>query len=291
MTPERAGFLALRRERVTLGVSPHAPFTVSARLFQKTAAFASEHNYPVCIHAAESEAETQLIKNGSGPMMASLQQRGIPWSPLLTTPIAYLNSLGVLNPGTLLVHCIRLEPPDFEILSQRGVTVAHCPKSNVRLRHGFMDLSAMRARHIPTGLGSDSVASNNSIDLFEEMRFASANPCWTTTGTVGFSAPEALRMATLGGAETLGMSDSIGSLEPQKQADVIAVDLSQPHHLPVFSPVDALVLSARASDVVFSMVAGEVLFDGDASREIVEPSLHQSVQKVQEKLQNARSSV
>ena len=290
-TAENADSLALRRQRVTLGVSPHAPFTVSAPLFQKTAAFASEHNYPVCIHAAESDAETQLVRKGSGPMMESLQQRGIHWNPPRTSPIAYLNSLGVLNPGTLLVHCIRLESSDYEILSQRGVSVAHCPKSNVRLRHGFMDLNAMRANHIPTGLGSDSVASNNSIDLFEEMRFASANPCWTTAGTVGFSAQEALRMATLGGAEALGMSNSIGSLEPQKQADIIAVDLSQPHHLPVFSPVDALVLSARASDVVFSMVAGEVLFEGDASRDILEPSLRQSVQKVQEKLQNARSSV
>ena len=286
-----SGDVARRRQRVTLGVSPHALFTVSAPLFQKTVRFAQEQNYPVCIHAAESEAETQLVKDGSGPMMESYQQRGIHWNPPRTSPIAYLHSLGVLNPGTLLVHCIRLESSDYEILSQQGVCVAHCPKSNVRLRHGFMDLSAMRAHHIPTGFGSDSVASNNSIDLFEEMRFAAANPCWMTAGTVEFSTQEALRMATLGGAEALGMSNSIGSLESQKQADIIAVDLSQPHHLPVFSPVDALVLSARASDVVFNMVAGEVLFEGDSAREILEPSLRQSIQRVQEKLQNARSSV
>ena len=291
ITVESADSIALRRQRVTLGVSPHAPFTVSAPLFQKTAAFAAQHNYPICIHTAESEAETQLVKNGSGPMMESLQQRGIHWNPPRTSAVAYLHSLGVLNPGTLLVHCIHLESSDYEVLSQQGVCVAHCPKSNARLRHGFMDLSAMRARHIPTGFGSDSVASNNSIDLFEEMRFAAANPCWMTAGTVGFSTQEALRMATLGGAEALGMPNSIGSLESQKQADIIAVDLSQPHHLPVFSPVDALVLSARASDVVFNMVAGEVLFDSDSVREILEPSLRQSIQRVQEKLRNARSSV
>jgi len=290
-TTESADSLAKRRERVTLGVSPHAPFTVSAPLFQKAVTFASEHNYPVCIHAGESESETQLVQNGSGPMMESLEQRGIHWNPPRTSPIAYLSSLGVLNPGTLLVHCIRLDSSDYDILSQKSVCVAHCPKSNVRLRHGFMDLSAMRGRQIPTGFGSDSVASNNSIDLFEEMRFAAANPCWMTVSTVGFSTQEALRMATLGGAEALGISTSVGSLEPQKQADIIAVDLSQPHHLPVFSPVDAVVLSARASDVVFNMVAGEVLFEDDSAREILELSLRDSIQRVQEKLRNARSSI
>jgi len=280
-----------RRQRVTLGVSPHALFTVSAPLFQKTIRFAQEHNYPVCIHAAESEAETQLVKDGSGPMMESHRERGIDWNPPRTSPIAYLHNLGILNRGTLLVHCIRLEPFDYEILSNQGVSVAHCPKSNARLRHGFMNLKAMREHRIPTGLGSDSVASNNAMDLFEEMRFASANPCWMSADTDGLTAPEALRMATLGGAEALGLSKSIGSLEAEKQADVIAVDLSQPHNLPVFSPIDALVLSARASDVVFSMVAGEMIFEDNSRRGDPDPAVPQSIQRVREKLQNARSPV
>jgi 5-methylthioadenosine/S-adenosylhomocysteine deaminase len=278
-----------RRQRVTLGISPHALFTVSAPLFQKTIRFAQEHNYPVCIHAAESEAETQLVKDGAGPMMASYRQRGIDWNPPRTSPIAYLHDLGVLNPGTLLVHCIRLESSDYDTLRKQGVCVAHCPKSNARLRHGFMNLKAMRQHRIPTGLGSDSVASNNAMDLFEEMRFTFANPCWMSADTDGLTTGEALRMATLGGAEALGLSKSIGSLEAEKQADVIAVDLSQPHNLPVFSPIGALVLSARASDVVFSMVAGEVILEDNSQRRSLEPALHQSIQRVREKLQNARS--
>jgi 5-methylthioadenosine/S-adenosylhomocysteine deaminase len=290
-TLNRAEAVTRRRQRVTLGVSPHALFTVSAPLFQKTIRFAQEHNYPVCIHAAESEAETQLVKDGSGPIMESYRQRGIDWNPPRTSPIAYLHSLGILNRGTLLVHGVRMEPSDYEILRDQAACVAHCPKSNARLRHGFMNLSAMRAHRIPTGLGSDSVASNNAMDLFEEMRFASANPCWMSADTDGLTTGEALRMATLGGAEALGLSKSIGSLEPEKQADVIAVDLSQAHNLPVFSPIDALVLSARASDVVFSMVAGEVILEDNSQRRSLEPALHQSIQRVREKLQNARSPI
>jgi 5-methylthioadenosine/S-adenosylhomocysteine deaminase len=282
--------LAPRRQRVTLGVSPHAVFTVSAPLFQKSARFAQARNYPVCIHAAESEAETAFVKDGSGPIMESYRQRDIGWSAPRTSPTAYLHDLGILTPGTLLVHCIRLAPTDYDILRKQGVCVAHCPKSNARLRHGFMNLNAMREHGIPTGLGTDSVASNNAMDLFEEMRFAAGNPCWTNAGCAGFSTQDALRMATLGGAEALGLASSIGSLEPGKQADVIAVDLSQPHHLPVFSPIDALVLSARASDVVFSMVAGEALFERSPANGPLEPSLTQSIQKLREKLQNARSS-
>jgi cytosine/adenosine deaminase-related metal-dependent hydrolase len=286
-----ANDLARRGQRVTLGVSPHAVFTVSAPLFQKSTRFAQTRNYPVCTHAAESEAETQLVKDATGPMMESYRQRGIGWNPPRTTPIAYLHDLGILNPGTLLVHCIRLESSDYDTLGKQGVCVAHCPKSNARLRHGFMNLRAMRDQGIPTGLGTDSVASNNSMDLFEEMRFAAGNPCWMSAGSHGLSSQEALRMATLGGAEALGLARSIGSLETGKQADVIAVDLSQPHNLPVYSPIDALVLSARASDVVLSMVAGEVLFESSSASRVLEPSLTQSVQKLQEKLQNARSSV
>jgi 5-methylthioadenosine/S-adenosylhomocysteine deaminase len=288
-TLNNSAVVTRRRQRLAFGVSPHALFTVSAPLFQKTIAFAKAEGYPVCIHAAESEAETQLVNDGSGPIMASFQQRGVDWNPPRLSPIAYLHSLGVLKRGTLLVHCIRMESFDYEILTQQGVCVAHCPRSNARLRHGFMDLAAMRERRIPIGLGSDSVASNNSMDLFEEMRFTSGNPCWI--GADGLSTQETLRMATLGGAEALGLSESIGSLEAEKQADVIVVDLSKPHNLPVFSPIDALVLSARASDVVFSMVAGEVILEGVSQRRDLDPPLPQSLQRIREKLQNARDAI
>jgi 5-methylthioadenosine/S-adenosylhomocysteine deaminase len=131
------------------------------------------------------------------------------------------------------------------------------------------------------------------MDLFEEMRFALANPTLfdkSLSDAPGIpSAADALRLATLGSAEALRLSEEIGSLDVGKQADVIAVDLSKPHLLPVFSPVDTLVYSARASDVHFVMVAGEVLLDEGRMSTVSVPPLYSQIQKVREKLLNARS--
>jgi cytosine/adenosine deaminase-related metal-dependent hydrolase len=289
----RTGHWPERQGRVRLGVSPHAPYTVSGPLFRKVCAFARSRNLRICIHLAESEAESQLLRDGTGPIQDAYRERGIVWNPPCCTPVEYLQQLGILGPSILLVHCIRLAPSDYVILKDHGVSVAHCPKSNWRLGHGFMNLKEMWRHGIPLGLGSDSMASNNAMDLFEEMRFALANPTLfdkSLSDAPGIpSAADALRLATLGSAEALRLSEEIGSLDVGKQADVIAVDLSKPHLLPVFSPVDTLVYSARASDVHFVMVAGEVLLDEGRMSTVSVPPLYSQIQKVREKLLNARS--
>jgi cytosine/adenosine deaminase-related metal-dependent hydrolase len=289
----RTRYWSERQRKVTLGVSPHAPYTVSGPLFQKVCAFARSNDLSVCIHLAESEPESQLLRDGTGPIQDSYRQRGIDWNPPCCTPVEYLHQLEILGPSVLLVHCIRLCPSDYTILRDHGVSVAHCPKSNWRLGHGFMNLREMRRHGILLGLGSDSVASNNAMDFFEEMRFALANPTLSerplSDTPTPFSASDALRLATLGGAEALRLSGEIGSLDAGKQADIIAVDLSKPHLLPVFSPVDTLVYSARASDVHFVMVAGEVLLDEGRMPTVSEPPLYSQIQKIREKLLKARS--
>ena len=266
----RRGCAGGRPSRIVPGVSPHAPYSVSGPLFRKVGRWAASRGLPVCIHVAESEEERLLIEEGTGPMAEALRSRGIQWSAPGCSPVQYLDRLEVLGPGTLLVHCVRLRAPDFPILKQSGVSVAHCPKSNWKLGHGWMDLKQVFQAGIPLGLGSDSVASNNSMDLFEEMRFGLFNPSWFSRregalaaggNREGFRAEQALHLATLGGAEALGLSSSIGSLETGKQADLIAVDLAGIHTLPVYSPVTAIVHSARASDVILTMVGGEVLLE------------------------------
>jgi cytosine/adenosine deaminase-related metal-dependent hydrolase len=285
-----------RRLRLRLGLSPHSAYTVSGSLFQKVKEYSDAEQLPLCIHAAESAAESELLERGTGPIMQSYEKRGIEWSPPRCSPIQYLDRLGVIEKSTLLIHCVRLTDSDFEILKSRNAGVAHCPKSNWKLGHGSMDLRTMHQRKVRVGLGSDSVASNNSMDFFEEIRFALFNPSCcldqpadsrTETPTKRFSAEDALRMATLGGADALGMSATIGSIEIGKQADLIAVDLSQPHVLPVFSPITALVCSARASDVTMTMVGGEIVFDGGRVSGVNEEMLYQRIETIGEKVVNA----
>jgi cytosine/adenosine deaminase-related metal-dependent hydrolase len=283
-----------RGRRLSLGISPHAPYTVSGELFKKVAEFGRAKGLRSCIHLAESEAETLFLRDGSGQIGDSYRERGIGWTPPDCTPVEYLDRLQVLSPLTLLVHCIRLIPSDYAILRDRHVSVAHCPKSNWRLGHSSMNLRQMREHGIPVGLGSDSVVSNNTMDLFEEMRFMLANPSlYAEHSSLGASrtlpSADALRMVTLGGAEVLGLARQIGSLETGKQADIIAVDLSKPHLRPVFSPLDALVHSAKSSDVQFSMVGGEVLFEQDRIFTVSEDILDSQIDQVRQKLQNARN--
>lgn len=285
-----------RSTRIHPGVSPHAPYSVSGPLFRKVRQWAASRGLPVCIHVAESHEESLLLEEGKGAMAEALRSRGIQWSAPGCSPVQYLDRLEALAPGTLLVHCVRLRAQDFPILKRSGVSVAHCPKSNWKLGHGWMDLKQVFEAGIPLGLGSDSVASNNSMDLFEEMRFGLFNPSWFSRreeplaagGARGdFRADQALRLATLGGAEALGLSGSIGSLETGKQADLIGVDLAGIHTLPVFSPVTAIVHSARASDVILTMVGGEVLFEKGTVTTLDEADLKKRIGRILQKMKSA----
>ena len=292
----RHGCAGGRSDRIIPGVSPHAPYSVSGPLFREVRQWAASKSLPVCIHVAESEDESLLLEQGKGPMAEALRSRGIRWSAPGCSPVQYLDRLQVLAPGTLLVHCVRLRATDLPILEQSGVSVAHCPKSNWKLGHGWMDLKQVFQAGVPLGLGSDSVASNNSMDLFEEMRFSLFNPSWFSRGEdslasggtrEGFSAEQALHLATLGGARALGLSGSIGSLETGKQADLIAVNLAGIHTLPVFSPVTAIVHSARASDVTLTMVGGEVLFEKGSLTTLDEADLKLQIERILQKLKAA----
>lgn len=294
-TDRRNGRAGDHSTRIVLGVSPHAPFSVSGPLFRKVRQWAASRGLPVCIHVAESEEERLLIEEGRGPMAEALRSRGIQWTPPGCSSLQYLDRLEVLAPGTLLVHCVRLQATDLPILQRSGVSVAHCPKSNWKLGHGWMGLKQVFEAGIPLGLGSDSVASNNSMDLFEEMRFGLFNPSWFSRtensladgGTRGgFRAEQALQLATLGGAEALGLSGSIGSLESGKKADLIAVDLTGIHTIPVFSPVTAIVHSARASDVILTMVEGEVLFEKGTVTTLDEADLKKQVGRIMGKMKS-----
>jgi len=284
-----ADHLAASFSRLKIGVSPHAPYSVSSTLFEKVIELAREHDYPVCVHAAESRAERDFVFRGEGPFADWLRARGISWKAPRCSTVEYLERLGVLATRPLLVHCIDCSSDDLARLAATQTAVAHCPKSNAKLGHGIAPLAGMLEAKVRVGLGSDSVVSNNTCDLFEELRLASlllrAGPDDGVGGA--WTARDALGLATLAGAEALGLADQVGSLEAGKFADIIAVDLSGPHAEPVHDVEAALVWSASARDVVFTMVEGEVLYEDGRFSRLDEPALRQEIEAIARKLSAA----
>lgn len=261
---------------VAVGVSPHAPYTVSPALFSLVSRYAQSESLDVCIHTAESAAEHELLMSGTGEFAKGLVARGIEWRAPQTSTVDYFDSLGVLATTPLLVHCIQLDDADLELIVQSGSRVAHCPKSNAKLGHGLMSLMSMSEQTAIIGLGTDSVASNNRCDMLEEARFCGLIHRIATLDPKYPSAEFLLRLATLDGARALRLDREIGSLENGKQADFISIDLSRTHNTPIHDPIATIVFSATSSDVIFTAVAGRVLFDREL-KTLDEPELQRRV--------------
>jgi 5-methylthioadenosine/S-adenosylhomocysteine deaminase len=242
-----------------IGVSPHAPYTVTRRLFESVRDYAAVEGLPLTIHIAESLAESQFIYYGEGPFADSHRERGFTVEALGISPIEHLYRMGLLKPRTLLIHAIQLDDRDIEILRHTRPAVVHCPKSNAKLAHGTARVEDMLRAGLSVGLGTDSVASNNTIDMFEEMRSAIFQQRTRTGRIDALDAAAALRMATLGGAECLGLSAEIGSLEAGKRADFVVVDLNDPALQPVYDPVEAMVYSASRRNVRETYLAGQAV--------------------------------
>jgi 5-methylthioadenosine/S-adenosylhomocysteine deaminase len=259
----RERVLALRDLDTTLvhvGVSPHAPYTVSAPLFAATALLAREYALPIAVHIAESAAETAFVCEGNGPFAERLQARGIAVAPQARSPIALLDACGVLACRPLLIHAIRVDDDDLARVADRGASIVHCPISNAKLGHGIAPLDRMLAHQVAVGLGSDSVASNDRMHLLDEARQATLMHAVRSGVPDSLDTHTALRLATKGGADALGVGDVIGTLEAGKAADLVAFPLDVAQAGPVFDPAVTLVhvLAGRA-EASFVSVAGAVL--------------------------------
>jgi cytosine/adenosine deaminase-related metal-dependent hydrolase len=199
----------LATSQLGLGVSPHAPYTVSAPLYEAVAAFARRERLPIAVHLAESNEETAFVRDGAGPFAEALRARGIAVVPHHGSPVAYLVQRGVVQRGTLCIHCVHVDQDDVRALAERGASIAHCPRSNAVHRHGRALLQMFHEEGIPVGLGTDSVVSVGELDLWAEAEAA---------GLVGEAA---LRALTIEGARALGWEREIGSLEVGKAGDVV----------------------------------------------------------------------
>ena len=222
--------------------APHAPYTVSDKALTSILTYAEQLDLPIHIHLHETEAE----------ISHSLENFGM-------RPIARLHQLGLLSPGLIGVNMIHLTEEEIELTGNQGCSVAHCPSSNLKLANGFAPVSALLRQGVNVGLGTDGAASNNRLDMFEEMRLAALLAKGQSNRADELPAYQALQMATLNSAKALGLGDRIGSLVKGKMADITAVDFSAPELSPCYDPVSHLVYSAGREHVSHVWVDGKIL--------------------------------
>jgi len=229
---------------LAFSLAPHAPYTVGDATFEKIVMYARQLDLPVQTHLAETIDE----------VAQSRAQHGL-------APLARLHTLGATGPSFIAIHGVHLEPADIELLALHGGHVVHCPASNLKLASGIAPIPSLLARGINVSLGTDGAASNNRLDVFAEMRLAALLAKATAGDAAMLPAAQALAMATIGGARSLGMDARIGSLVAGKAADVVAVDLGGLDAMPVYEPVSHLVNVAGRDNVTDVWIGGERIVD------------------------------
>ncbi|MBA4394882.1 MAG: amidohydrolase [Desulfobacca sp.] len=231
-------------DRISTGLFCHSPYTCSPETLKIVKALCRVKQVPFFIHAAETQEEVTLIHSQYGK-----------------TPIQHLHDLELLDARTIIVHAVHLTPTDLELLARSGSAVAHCPESNMKLASGIAPVVEMLRRGIPVGLGTDGCASNNNLDLFQEMDTAAKLEKVHTLDPTVMNARTVLRMASIEGAKVLGLENKVGSLEVGKKADLLLLERSKPHLIPCYDPFSMLVYSAQGADVHSVMINGKMVME------------------------------
>ncbi|HJS59839.1 MAG TPA: amidohydrolase [Vicinamibacteria bacterium] len=223
-------------------IAPHSTYLGSPETLKAADALSRRHGVPLLIHLQESMDEQKQVRE-----------------KYAKTSVEHLRDLGILRKGVLGAHGVWLSGSDRQILVAAGAGVAHCPQSNMKLASGAAPVTEMLAEGLALGLGTDGAASNNDLDMFEEMLTAALLAKHASGDPTSAPASRVLEMATLGGARALGMEDRLGSLEPGKRADLIVVDVSAARLHPMYEPVSHLVYAAKGADVRHSVIEGSVV--------------------------------
>jgi 5-methylthioadenosine/S-adenosylhomocysteine deaminase len=231
-----------RDPRIIPIIGAHSIYTIKPPMLQKIRATAQELGVPVTIHVAESRFEVDYSRKNYG-----------------TTPVTFLDGIGFFNGPTIAAHIVYPTDPEMAMLAQRHVGVVHNPSSNMKIASGISPVTGMLKAGVTVGLGTDGAATNNDLDMFEEMRLAAFLQKVSTLDPQVVPAATALRMATAGGAEAIGLGDQIGSLTPGRRADLIQVSLADPHFTPLYDVISHLVYVGHGQDVASTVVEGKVL--------------------------------
>jgi len=252
-------------DRITVGIAPHAPYSCHPELFRRVADYAMDGTM-VAIHLAGSVEEYQFVKYGSSMLATDVRDTydaDAPlWLPTGVSPVRYVLQWGLFDaPNVMAVHCTQVDSDDIDVLAEKDISVAHCPRCEAKLGMGVAPVERFLASHVRVGLGTDSPAASNSMDVFEEMRIGLLVQRAVLGEDRFMSARRFVKMATLDAARALKIDDRLGSLEPGKQADIIAVDLSKSHQIPTHYPYSTLVHTANQENVLATMVAGRFLYE------------------------------
>lgn len=255
--------------RLGVGIAPAALYTCHPSVFGKISEYAGD-TVPVAMHVAGSREEYNFIKHGTSPFAVDVlsEKRGYvelpPWLPTGATPVNYALNWGAFDAGNVLaVHAIHVDEDDIAQLKKHDVAIAYCPRCNAQLGMGVAPIGEYLRAGMRIGLGTDSPAATDSSDMLVEMRLGMLVQRAVSTREF-VEAYTMLEMATLGGARALRMDDRIGSLDVGKQADIIAIDLSSSHQTPTDIPMGALVNTGQSSEVLMTMVDGDILYEEDS---------------------------
>ncbi|MFH1821002.1 MAG: amidohydrolase family protein [Methanobacteriota archaeon] len=253
--------------RILTMFGPHAPYTCSRECLLEAKELAKKFGVGIHIHLAESRDELKQVAEKYGKR-----------------PVEYLDSIGFLGPEVLAAHCVWVNENEVSILRDRGVKPVHNPVSNMKTGCGVAPIPEMLAVGIPVALGTDGAASNNSLDMFKEMKAAALLNKVHKMNPVVVPAASALEMATINGAVALGLQNKIGSIEVGKKADLIIVDLKKPHLTPIHSIISHLVYSATGGDVDTMVVDGKVLMEDRKVLSLDEKKVLEQAQRISDDL-------
>ena len=260
---------------ITPAVAPHSIYTVSTENLKAAAALARRNGVPILIHVAEAPFESEL----------SLKKYG-------ASPVAYLEGIGVLGPDVIAAHSVWVDAADIATLVRRGVGSIHNPSSNMKLASGVMPVVELLAAGEPVGLATDSAASNNNQDLFQEMNIAAKLQKVTRMDPRALPARQTVELATIGGARAIHLDKQIGSLEPGKKADLILINTNATHSTPMYSVYSQLVYALNAHDVRTVVIGGKVVMEGRVMMTMDKPAIlakaHEYQRKIAASLAEAR---
>jgi len=258
-----------RAPMVTPSLFCHSAYTCDPQTLRTVKRVAEEAGVPFMMHLSETREEVDIIRSCYG-----------------SRPVHHLRSLGVLGGKCAVVHGVWLDDDEMDILAASGTGLCHCPESNMKLASGIAPVPGLLARGVAVGLGTDGAASNNDLDMLQELDTMAKLHKAATMNPTAMDAETALRIATVGGARVLGLEDLVGTIEPGKRADLIVIDLRRPHLTPLYHPCSQVVYACRGSDVRDSIIDGKIVMRNREVLTLDVPKIMDEVREIAERVKN-----